>query len=299
MGKLAILSDLHVDINQLGDNELRQLVEVLQAKAITHVHLAGDTANKLEGLWGVVKFIEDHQISVTYNFGNHEMPDLANEQGIEAYPDTHFLNFKSISLNASQVLLAFNGWYDYSYALEKDQAKILASKNLYWYDRFIQRELADPKTQEVILHQLQLVLDQLAEMNKQVIIATHFVPKREFIVYQQGRYARWNQLNAFLGSEGTGQLFDQYDHIQQVVFGHTHRRFSDQLLGGTIYSARPLGYFYEWQLTRNFMLENQLMTSFNPMKVRGILKHHKEAFNRFRREHLKAEFTESMTVIEY
>lgn len=299
MGKLAILSDLHVDINQLGESELAQLVEVLQAKEITRVHLAGDTANKLEQLLWTVQFIEEHHSPVTYNFGNHEMPDLENEQEIENYQDSRFLNFKVISLNVDQVLLAFNGWYDYSYAIETDQTKSLAAKNLYWYDRFIQRELNDPRTQDVILNQLKIILDQLAEANKQVIVATHFVPKREFIVYHQGKYERWNQLNAFLGSEKTGELFDQYDNIKQVVFGHTHRRFPDRLLAGTLYSARPFGYFYEWHLTREFMLDNQLMESFNPMKVRGVLKNHKEAFNLFRREQLNREFAESMTVIDY
>lgn len=298
MGKLAILSDLHVDSNQLGELELGLLVEVLQAKGITRVHLAGDTANKLELLLATVRFIEGHQIPVTYNFGNHELPDL-DEWAMEYYEDPHFLNLRTIPLAENQVLLAFNGWYDYSYAIEKDDRKILASKNLYWYDRFIQRELDDPSTHDVILGRLAIILDQLAETDQQVVVATHFVPKREFIVYQQGKYERWNQLNAFLGSEKTGELFDRYDNIQQVVFGHTHRRFPDQLLAGTLYSARPFGYFYEWHLTREFMLTNQLMASFNPMKVRGVLKNHKEAFGLFRREHLQREFAESLTVIDY
>lgn len=299
MEKLAIISDLHVDINQLGEDELTQLIEVLQAEGVTRLHLAGDTANQLARLLATVAFIEKHQLPVTYNFGNHELPGLRGEAEMEGYGDPRFLNFRTLPLNDRQVLLAFNGWYDYSFALETDQGKILAAKNLYWYDRHIERELSDPATQEVILDQLTSTLDQLAQKQKSVIVATHFVPKREFIVYQQGKYVRWNQLNAFLGSEKTGQLFDQYDNIEQVVFGHTHRRFGDQRIGSTVYSARPFGYFYEWHLTRDFMLSRHLMTAFNPMKVRGILKDHREAFDVFRQEHLKSEFRRSLTVIEY
>lgn len=299
MGKLAIISDLHVDINQLGEWELGQLVEVLQAKEITRVHLAGDTANQIDRLLATVKLLEECGISVTYNFGNHEMPSLVGEQEIEDYQDHHFLNQNFLSLNEELVLVAFNGWYDYSYGLETDQAKILAAKNLYWYDRLIDRELDDPKTNDRLLERLATLLDQLQQQNKQVVIATHFVPRREFIVYQRGRYERWNQLNAFLGSEKTGQLFDQYANIQQVVFGHTHRLFPAQKINGTIYRCQPLGYYYEWQLTREFVLENQLMSSFNPMNVRSVLKDHQAEYQAFRNKHLKSEFTKGMTVIDY
>lgn len=299
MGKLAIISDLHVDINQLGEWELEQLVEVLQAKKITRVHLAGDTANRVEKLLATVKTIEASGIPVTYNFGNHEMPSLVGEQEIEEYQEPHFLNQNFLSLNEELVLVAFNGWYDYSYGVESDQAKILAAKNLYWYDRLIDRELDDPKTNDRLLKRLATLLDQLQQQNKQVIIATHFVPKRDFIVYQSGRYERWNQLNAFLGSEKTGELFDQYEHIQQVVFGHTHRLFPAQKINGILYSGRPFGYYYEWQLTREFVLENQLMAAFNPLKVRSVLKDHQEEYQAFRKKHLKSEFAKGMTVIDY
>lgn len=299
MRKLAVISDLHVDINRLGEKELGLLVEVLQAQTITHVHLAGDVANKLERVLHTVAFIEAHGIPVTYNFGNHEMPSLKTEQEIEQYPESHFLNQQTIRLNEDTVLLAFNGWYDYSYALEKDHKKILAAKNLYWYDRFIHREHDDVRTQHIILEQLAGVLDYLQACGKQVIIATHFVPKREFIVYQKGKYERWNQLNAFLGSARTGELFDRYDHIKQVVFGHTHRRFSDQVLNGTRYSCHPFGYYFEWQLTREFVLGHYLMDSFNPMKVRGVLKNYQPAFEAYRNDHLKDEFIKGMTLITY
>lgn len=56
MGKLAIISDLHVDINKFGESELMQLWQVLQKHKITRLHLAGDTANKVDRCLAVVEF---------------------------------------------------------------------------------------------------------------------------------------------------------------------------------------------------------------------------------------------------
>lgn len=298
MGKLAIISDLHADINHLENSDLMHLIEVLQEKEITRLHLAGDTANKVGKLLEVVQFIESFQIPVTYNFGNHEMPSISSEE-IEHYPDSHFLNGRSLPLNKNKVLLAFNGWYDYSYSTETNEKKILMAKNLYWYDRFIERGAEDPIVTQQLLEEIASTLDQLKQENKEVIIATHFVPRRDFIVYLKGKYQRFNELNAFLGSEKTGELFDKYDNIQQVVFGHTHRRFENEEFHGTLYSCRPFGYYFEWWITRNFVLNNHYARVFNPMKMRQILKEHQDLFDDYKRQHLKEEFYRALTIVEY
>lgn len=299
MSKLAIISDLHVDINQFSEEELLILIDVLKEQQVTHLHLAGDIANHMTRVHDTLNFIRSYNIPVTYNFGNHEMPSLDDAKEIESYPDSSFLNQRTFELTNEQVLLGFNGWYDYSFSDETDNKKILAAKNLYWYDRFIHRGLPDPMINHQILLDLKVVLDQLENEKKQVVIATHFVPKQSFIVYQKGKYKRWNELNAFLGSKETGELLDKYSMIQHVVFGHTHRRFEDQKINGTIYSCRPLGYYFEWQLTREFILSRKLAEAFNPMKVRGILKANREAFQEYRRHHLKDEFSRGMTIIDY
>ena len=151
----------------------------------------------------------------------------------------------------------------------------------------------------IILIELKRLLDELKKENKEVIIATHFVPKREFVHYHTGEYERWNQINACLGSDAFGDLIDGYDHVKQVVFGHTHRQFPDTLINGTIYTAKPFGYFYEWQLTREFMLSNHLMTSFNPLRVRKLLKGYEAEFESFKQMMLSTEFTNKLTFINY
>lgn len=299
MSKLAIMSDLHVDINKLFTDEINQLITVLKTNDVTHLHLAGDTANTTKRLFETVNQIEAADISVTFNFGNHELPDISSPESMEDFPDKRFLNLKSFPLNDELVLLGVNGWYDYSFALENDHKKLEAAKNLFWYDRLIDRESSDPEVMAVILQQLEEQLDTLHLTNKQVILATHFVPRKEFVYYHTGEYERWNQINAFLGSSALGELIDGYDNVKQVVFGHTHRQFEETLINNTLYSAKPFGYFYEWQLTREFMLNNRLMTDFNPLKVRKLLKGYEQDFDSFKQLKLASEYIKKMTLIEY
>lgn len=299
METLAIMSDLHVDINKLTKHDLDILIQLLKEKKITHLHLAGDTANDINLLLDTVSYIEKSHLTVTYNFGNHELPSLKNPGEMENYPDVRFLNLDYLDLTKNLVLVGMNGWYDYSFALEDNYSKSLAAKNLYWYDRRIERGMSDPEVTDLILNQLTELLNHLTLQEKEIILATHFVPRQEFIRYFNGEYARWNQINAFLGTKKLGELLSNYPNVKYVVFGHTHRRFEETNIDGIIYTAKPLGYFYEWQLTRDFMLQNQLMTQFNPMKVRKILKDHQNDYQEFREQHLKEEFSKSLTMIDY
>lgn len=299
MSKLAVISDLHADINHFEETELNILLETLQEKNITRLHFAGDSANKIEQTLSINAYFRKHGLETTFNLGNHEMGSIAGEEMIEHYPDSHFLNLRYLPLNDSTVLLGLNGWYDYQFSDLQDQEKIASMKRLYWYDRVITRSGDDPTVNQRILQQLDSVLQDLANAQYQVILATHFVPQEQFIVRLEGQYQIWNQLNAFLGSASLGKLLNHYDNISDVVFGHTHRRFDARQINGTRYHCRPLGYYYEWRLTRDFVLKNQLVEEYNPMKLRGVLRNHRKDFQAYRLEHLKQEFQQAMTVIAY
>ena len=218
---------------------------------------------------------------------------------IEHYPDSHFLNLRYVPLNQQTVLLGFNGWYYYGFSELRDPQQIRSIKNIYWFDRIIERFSDDQTVDKAILSQLHTVLDDLEQKKYQIILATHFVPKEEFIVHLNGKYQIWNKLNAFLGSQGLGELLDQYSNIQQVVFGHTHRRFADQKIQGTTYSCRPLGYYYEWGITRDFVLDNQLAEVFIPMKMRSLLNKYQAEFAAYKEAQLIEEFRKAVTLIAY
>lgn len=298
MGKLAVISDLHVDINRLTTEDLEKIAGVLQAAQTTRVHFAGDTANHIHAALAVFDFFQQHW-QTTFNWGNHEMADLS-ESGIEEFDDARFLNFRTLPLSENTVLLGMNGWYDYQYATNLDPQKILRMKRLYWYDRMIQRKASDPEITQQIITQLRQSLDQLSQQKKQIILATHFVPRREFIVYQTNpSFSRWNALNAFLGSEAIGEVLDHYPNVKQVIFGHTHRRFADKMINGIEYSCRPFGYFYEWQLTRQFMSEYQLIDQINPLKFRGIIRQNQPLFDAYKEQHLVEEIQQAITFVPY
>lgn len=297
MGKLAVITDLHVDINHLNEPELLLLRDYLEEQEITHLHLAGDIANQADRAIQTAAFFEQ-RLPTTFHWGNHEMASLTNEEDFEDYREPRFLNFDTVELSSSKVLLGVNGWYDYRFSDMKDQKEILRLKNLFWYDRMIQREGTDPQISQRICSRLAEVLSRIPT-EKKIILATHFVPKEEFIVHHTGKYTRWNHLNAFLGSKEFGETLSGFSNIEQVVFGHTHRRFGEQRIDDVLYHCRPFGYYFEWQLTREFVFENQLADIFNPTKMRGLLRKHQTAFDNYRAVHLLEEFQRGMTVIEY
>lgn len=299
MGKLAVITDLHADINHLGESELTKLFELLQEYGATRLHFAGDTANKIDQTLAINHFFRSRGLPTTFNLGNHEMGNVKGEQMIEHYPDSHFLNLRYVPLNQQTVLLGFNGWYDYGFSELRDPQQIRSIKNIYWFDRIIERFSDDQTVDKAILSQLHTVLDDLEQKKYQIILATHFVPKEEFIVHLNGKYQIWNKLNAFLGSQGLGELLDQYSNIQQVVFGHTHRRFADQKIQGTTYSCRLLGYYYEWGITRDFVLDNQLAEVFIPMKMRSLLNKYQAEFAAYKEAQLIEEFRKAVTLIAY
>lgn len=297
MRKLAVISDLHADINHFEAMQLTLLLEVLEEKRVTHLHLAGDSSNKADHTLAIKRFFQERGLPTTFNFGNHEMASLSDEREIEDFPDPDFLNGCGIELSGRRILVGLNGWYDYGFSTIQDVEKIQRMKQTYWYDRYIKRQGSDQEVNHRELERLKKILDELT--GYQVILATHFVPKKEFIVYQTGKYAVWNNLNAFLGSPALGDLLDHYDNVTNVVFGHTHRRFEDKIIAGTRYSCRPFGYYFEWRLTKEFVLSNRLVSQYNPMKLRKVLRQHKSEFYEYRDQHLKKEFAQALTLIEY
>ncbi|MDN6640639.1 MAG: metallophosphoesterase [Tetragenococcus sp.] len=296
MGKLAVISDLHADINQFNE-ELYLIRDYLEKLNVTHVHFAGDVANKVEKTLEIVSFF-DQKIPTTFHWGNHEMADIGQQINFEDFNDSRFLNFKSKELTESTVLLGVNGWYDYSFVPQADKKEYRRKKQAYWYDRFIERQGSDPEITAAVCRRLKKTLSNIAS-TKDIILSTHFVPKEAFIIEHGEKYARWNQLNAFLGSKEFGAVLDEFPNVKQVVFGHTHHRFPAQKLQGTLYHCRPFGYYYEWFLTRSFILTNHLAPNFNPLKARTLVKHYPKAFNEYKQRYILDELQQGMVLLDY
>ena len=136
MTRIGFMCDLHLDSNQFGHFELTTLKEVLKKERIDHLHIAGDLSNDLTNI--SLPFIEDltQELPTSFNLGNHDMLGLS-EQEISSY-DFQVQQFGQTKL------VSFSGWYDYSFVPEKSKEEHLRTKNNFWFDRRLDRELDDP-----------------------------------------------------------------------------------------------------------------------------------------------------------
>lgn len=284
MTKLAIMSDLHIDLNHFGDFEIKTLKQLLQAQHIDHLHLAGDISNHFYS--HTLPFIDDLQkdLTVTYNLGNHDMLDL-DEHHIQTFDfQTHQVGEAS--------LLALHAWYDYSFS-SQDPAKIQRLKKTFWFDRRLQRLKDDPAIAQESLTKLNQTLTSLE--NKKLIVAMHFVPHQQFLM----THPRFAPFNAFLGSQKFHDLFVRHN-IKDVAFGHAHRSFGDVTLDGVTYHSRPLGYIREWDLTIDFVNQHPEYNpsgSWNLSKRYNAVKH-LAVFQEYKNKHLATEFLNSMTIFD-
>ena len=237
MTKLAIMSDLHIDLNQFGDFEKDSLLETLQETGISHLHLAGDISNHHQDI--SLPFIQELEksLKVTYNLGNHDMLDLTDKEIDQ-------LDFQVYSIGKRQ-LLAFHGWYDYSFSQEPTD-KVLRRKKTFWFDRRLNRQASDPEITDKVFLKLEEQLKRL-DTNR-LILAMHFVPHQDFTM----THPKFSPFNAFLGSQRFHQLFVKYG-VKDVVFGHEHRSYGRVTLDGVHYHSHPLGYIREWDLTIDFV----------------------------------------------
>ena len=284
MTRIGFMSDLHLDSNQFGHFELETLKEVLKKERIDHLHIAGDLSNDLTNI--SLPFIEDltQELPTSFNLGNHDMLGLS-EQEISNY-DFQVQQFGQTKL------VSFSGWYDYSFVPEKSKEEHLRTKNNFWFDRRLDRELDDPSLTAHSLLQLEKLL---ASLDGPIIIALHFVPHQEFL-YDHPYFQRFN---AFLGSQAFHQLFVKYG-VKDVVFGHLHHRHHSRVIDGVRYHMRPLGYVREWKLTQNFF------NDFPQYKISQMYRLHKryntikdlEEFLDYKKKHLADELRDALTILD-
>ena len=284
MTRIGFMSDLHLDSNQFGHFELETLKEVLKKERIDHLHIAGDLSNDLIHI--SLPFIEDlrQEIPTSFNLGNHDMLGLS-EQENSGY-DFQIQQFGQTKL------VSFSGWYDYSFVPEKSKEEHLRTKNNFWFDRRLDRELDDPS---LTAHSLLQLKKLLASLDGPIIIALHFVPHQDFL-YDHPYFQRFN---AFLGSQAFHQLFVKYE-VTDVVFGHLHHRHHIRVIDGVRYHMRPLGYIREWKLTQNFF------NDFPQHKISQMYRLHKryntvkdlEEFLNYKKKHLADELRDALTILD-
>ncbi|HIW89467.1 MAG TPA: metallophosphoesterase [Candidatus Ligilactobacillus excrementipullorum] len=261
MGKLAIISDLHVDINKFTLEDVAEIGSYLRDEGATRLHIAGDITNHFIRDGKEIIATLNSVLPTTFNFGNH---DMLNTNSIENNQAAGFLNFTPLQLNNDTVLLPFNGWYDYGFARgETDQQpadEVVANyKNKYWIDKYIHRSEPDPTISRQQAAHLAEMLTNFQQQGQRVIIATHFVPRQEFISYPtpfNRKAVIWRALGGVLGSKVIGDVISNYQGtVTDVVFGHIHARDGVKVINNVNWHCRPIGYRYEWDYTKRWLSE--------------------------------------------
>ncbi|HEO1210350.1 TPA: metallophosphoesterase [Streptococcus agalactiae] len=285
MTKLAIMSDLHIDLNHFSTFETKTLINLLKKEKIDHLHIAGDISNHFtKDTLSFINNLKKH-IKLSYNLGNHDMLDLTETE-------IQRLDFQTYRFD-KKMLLAFHGWYDYSFSNNRDIKNVEKLKKTFWFDRRLKRPNNDVTIQASILKRLDEILSKVDSSN--IIIAMHFVPHKQFTM----THPRFSPFNAFLGSQAYHDLFQKY-HIKDVVFGHAHRSFDDVKIGETTYHSRPLGYIREWNLTIDFVNQNP---NHNPNLTWNLSKRynavkHLDSFENYRKKYFEDELRNSMTIFD-
>ena len=115
MTTVAFMSDLHIDSNNFGEEELETLITLLKDQQVQHLHIAGDIANGFGKT--SQKFLAQLQchLPVSFSLGNHDMLGLS-EEAMRPF------EFQKIPFS-KHTLLAFSGWYDYSFVPDIDVYK--------------------------------------------------------------------------------------------------------------------------------------------------------------------------------
>lgn len=284
MTTVAFMSDLHIDSNDFGKDELETLITLFQQQNIQHLHIAGDIAN------GYEKRSQDFlaqlqcQLPVTFNLGNHDMLGLSEEE-IKPF------EFQKIPFS-NHTLLAFSGWYDYSFVPAISPQKHLQTKNLFWFDRRLKRTGTDPEITKKLLQGLE---QELQKIKQPLVIAMHFVPHSQFLL----RHPYFERFNAFLGSQDFHELFRQFP-VREVIFGHSHHRIPATTIETITYHARPLGYIREWELCKQFFdvfPEFDFSKRYDPYKRYRKIKDLPE-FQAYKKKQLAHEFSQAMTILE-
>lgn len=260
--KVALISDLHLDINQQDP-----LVTAQQQAAFLRQHnvgiylIAGDISNDFAKSLAFVTTLQKLLAPAKVRFiaGNHDMLHHITYAGLESSQTPVYLHRGTLDVpETNWRIIGNNGWYDYQFADNLTNRSFPTWKRAYWIDASLEQPQSDPERMDRVLTQVRQQLIRAQEADKRVLLLTHFVPRRDYIRYtDDDRF--WNMANAMMGSPRLGKLVEEYS-VSDVLFGHSHHRFSPETFGPTTYFNQAVGYhnrrldewsqpdfFTEWQ----------------------------------------------------
>lgn len=258
MVKVALISDLHFDVNRQDvDKLLPQQAGYLMQQGVGVYLIAGDITNHFDRSLAYVERMQRliAPAKVRFIAGNHDMLHDVTYAALESPLAPTYLHRGQLDVTGTNWrIIGNNGWYDYQFADNLAGRDFLQWKRAFWVDGTIEQPQSDPQRMNEVLATTEEQLDQARAERKRVLFMTHFVPHREYIRYTtDDRF--WNMANAMLGSPRMGTLLDRY-HVETVLFGHVHRHFAPRRFVQTTYYDQAVGYhnkrINEWSQTDYF-----------------------------------------------
>lgn len=263
MYKIAFISDLHLDLNQVDfEQALTIQATYLQAQHYQVYLIAGDLFNDFTLTLQFTKALAARlapTCQVFFVAGNHDMAQHVTYAQLNQPLSAAYLHRRLVMLPGTDyVLIGNNGWYDYSFMDYQPQVNVAQWKRTFWFDQRLQQPFSDQMRFKQDWYATRSLLAQARYLHKKVLYVTHFVPRREFVPY--GLPPRLRPMLGVLGSWHLGSLLATY-HVATVIFGHLHHKMMPTVVQGTQYCSRPLGYHRkrrnEWRFSTTFAAEWQ------------------------------------------
>lgn len=244
MVKVAMISDLHLDVNQQdAETVAQQQAAFLRQQNVGIYLIAGDITNYFAKSVAFVTRLQELLAPALVRFiaGNHDMLHDITYAGLEAPQTPVYLHPGYLDVvGTNWRIIGNNGWYDYQFADNLTGRNFLSWKRAFWIDSTIEQPQSDFERMNTVLQQVTTQLEEARQAEKRVLFMTHFVPRREYIRYtDDDRF--WNMANALMGSPRLGQLLEKYS-VTDSLFGHVHRHVSPHKFGPTTYYNQALGY---------------------------------------------------------
>lgn len=251
--RLAVISDLHLDINKIDRNSaLHEMAQYLLNQQVAVYVLAGDTFNQLAETADFVRRLNHLVEPVTkvyYLAGNHEMGDGTSDEALENLADPNYFHNKSLSFGAYEII-GNNGWYDYSFDEGRhDDETIHRFKQRFWYDRRIDEALPDREKAERSAKQIEKAVLEAQKAGQKPLVISHFSTDQALVEQIPFSKPDLTILKAYLGSAALGRRLQEL-RVHFVLAGHVHWRMPAHRVNETTFYNVSLGYktrrIHEW-----------------------------------------------------
>lgn len=248
--RIAIISDLHVDINK-NHKVVEALIALCKKKEAELLLIAGDISEQVDVTIATIQSLKTALgIDVYYVPGNHDMWNKhdSNQRTDDIYKmyseDEFCLASGSKQITNNTTLIGDIGWYDYSFGYgkyAKEEFDKMTHMGRTWQDLYYNDWTKDNQARcEEFVRKLEKQLKDCKTKNK--IVMTHMVPIPELTVQEANEL--WYYFNAFIGTDKLHKLYQTYG-VNYGICGHIHYR-KQLKKDGTTYICPCLNYDTEW-----------------------------------------------------